>query len=166
MHRDLKPSNILVDIDDCMKLADFGISRFLKEDETTIYTNPRGTQGWMPAEVIEAANQRAKNKDVTIRYKKKSDVEVVGMISFFILTKGEHPFGDGLYDQMSNILKGNPVKLQIHKNHEAREFVSWLIGHNINKRPYADQALKHPFMIRVGNSGRPLKPIVLLLDDE
>ncbi|XP_028395456.1 uncharacterized protein LOC114519511 [Dendronephthya gigantea] len=36
LHRDLKPSNVLVDIEGRMKFADFGISRVLNEDETTV----------------------------------------------------------------------------------------------------------------------------------
>ena len=162
LHRDLKPSNVLVDKDGFMKLADFGLSRVLKEDETTIETDPKGTQGWMPAEVIEA-----KHRGVKGRYKKKSDVHAVGMIAFFILTKGEHPFGEYLHDRMSNILKGDPVNLHILEDLEARGFISWLLSHKIEDRPYVDEALEHPFMARVGNHHeRPSKPIIILRDDK
>lgn len=90
LHRDLKPSNVLVDVKGHMKLADFGISRILNDDATTVYTDPRGTRDWMPAEVIET------DKGKKCRFKKKSDVQVAGMVAFFILTKGEHPFGSSL----------------------------------------------------------------------
>ena len=62
-----------------IKLADFGISRVLNEEETTIYTEVRGTNGWMSAEVIEAMNAKKLG-----RFKKKSDIQVAGMIAFFI----------------------------------------------------------------------------------
>ena len=146
LHRDLKPSNVLVDKDRCLKLADFGLSRVLNEDETTVHTNAEGTEGWMPAEVIEA-----RNRMITGRYKKKSDVQVVGMIAFFILTKGTHPFGDYLHNRMMNIWKGNPVNLRILEDLEACDFILWLIRHNIDDRPYVDEALEHPFMARVEN---------------
>ncbi|XP_028395461.1 serine/threonine-protein kinase/endoribonuclease IRE1-like [Dendronephthya gigantea] len=93
LHRDLKPSNVLVDIEGRMKLADVGISRVLNEDETTVETDAKGTRGWMPPEVIEAIKRNEKG-----RFKRKSDVHVVGMIAFYVLTKGEHRFGSELVE--------------------------------------------------------------------
>ena len=158
LHRDLKPSNVLVDKDGFMKLADFGLSRVLNEDDTTIDTDPKGIEGWMPAEVIEA-----KIQGITGRYKTKSDVQAVGMISFFILTNGEHPFGNYSHDRMTNILKADPVNLHKLEDLESRDFISLLIHHNIDERPYVDQALGHPFMDRVENYKKPSKPIVTVM---
>ncbi|XP_028395460.1 serine/threonine-protein kinase 24-like [Dendronephthya gigantea] len=136
LHRDLKPSNVLVDIEGRMKLADFGISRVLKDDETTVETFAKGTPGWMPPEVIEAIVKKEKG-----HFKRKSDVHVAGMIAFYVLTKGEHPFGSEL-ERMKNILEDNPVNLEKLGNRRARRFVSWLISHKIDDRPYADEALR------------------------
>ena len=140
LHRDLKPSNVLVDIEGRMKLADFGISRVLNDDETTVQTDAKGTQGWMPREVIEAIK-----KDEKGPFKKKSDVQVAGMITFYVLTKGEHPFGSSL-DRMKNISKGNSVNLRKLGDRKARKFVSWLINHKIDKRPYAHEAMRDSFV--------------------
>ena len=150
VHRDLKPSNVLVDVEGHMKLSDFGISRALNEDETTVCTDVKGTHDWMPAEVIEAMNQEEK-----CRFKKKSDIQVAGMIGFFVLTKGEHPFGDGS-DRMRNIVNGNPVALNKLADRNAGTFVSWLINKEIQNRPYAHEALRHSFMSQVaGYNGLP-----------
>ena len=146
LHRDLKPSNVLVDLEGHMRLADFGISRVLNEKDSSIYTHAKGTQDWMPTEVIEAIN-----KEEIGRFKKKSDVQVVGMIAFFISTKGEHPFGPTL-ERMLNISKGNPVNLDMLRDLQVREFISWLISHNIDDRPYAHEALADPFMVHVKKS--------------
>jgi serine/threonine-protein kinase/endoribonuclease IRE1 len=140
LHRDLKPSNVLVDVKGKMRLADFGLSRILREDETTVKTEGKGSDGWMAAEVIES-----RNKGIAGRFKKKSDVQAAGMISFFILTQGDHPFGPWLH-RMANILKGNAVNLENLENVEAREFVSLLISREIDDRPYAGEALAHSFI--------------------
>ncbi len=144
LHRDLKPSNVLVDVEGHMRLADFGISRVLNEDETTVQTDAKGTRDWMPAEVVEAIE-----KGERCRFKKKSDVQAVGMMAFFILTGGDHPFGSSSVDRMRNILKGRPVNLAKLVNFSGRQFVERLICHNITDRPYADEALRHSFMEQV-----------------
>jgi serine/threonine-protein kinase/endoribonuclease IRE1 len=150
LHRDLKPSNVLVDLEGHMRLADFGVSRVLNEGETTVHTGAKGTRDWMPTEVIEVIGKEEKG-----RFKKKSDVQVAGMIAFFISTKGEHPFGPAL-ERMINISKGNPVNLDILDVLQVRKFISWLISHNIDDRPYAPQALADPFMVHVTNSLRKI----------
>lgn len=49
IHRDLKPENILVSIDGVVKLLDFGIARFLKENQTKD-TTVLGTVGYASPE--------------------------------------------------------------------------------------------------------------------
>jgi serine/threonine protein kinase len=154
LHRDLKPSNILVDIEGHMRLADFGISRVLNAEETTVLTHAKGTRDWMPTEVIEAIG-----KEEIGRFKKKSDVQVAGMIAFFISTKGGHPFGPVL-ERMTNIWKGNPVNLDMLHDLQVRKFISWLISHNIDDRPYAHEALANPLMVHVKESLAKISPMV------
>ena len=139
LHRDLKPENILVDIHGHMRLADFGISKILGNNQTTIETGSKGSPGWMAAESLPKEGEKEG------KFKRKSDIQVVGMISFYVLTKGEHLFG-GTYHRTSNIIAGKPVHLQKLTNATARDFVEWLIQHNPKDRPYAEEALKHRFL--------------------
>jgi serine/threonine-protein kinase/endoribonuclease IRE1 len=156
VHRDLKPSNVLVDNEDKMRLADFGLSRVLSDDETTVQTEGKGTEGWMPAEVIETRNQ-----GIVGRFKRKSDIQAAGMIAFFILSKGKHPFGVSMYQRMTNILNGNPVNLDNLDNLDARRFVSWLISHDLSDRPYAHEALTHAFMVQAKDNETNTRPILI-----
>ena len=141
LHRDLKPSNILVSVDGCMQLADFGISRVLSPGETTVLTEAKGTEGWIPPEVIKEIDREGCKG----RYKKKSDVHVAGMVAFFVLTKGDHPFG-ARYERMSNIMKGEPVLMDKVQEPTAKEFISWLISRDIESRPKVGKALEHCFL--------------------
>ena len=138
LHMDLKPSNILVDTQGHMRLADFGLSRELTEGKTTVQTGSKGTKGWMAVE----SNPLLSGGQV--RFKRKSDIQVVGMISFYILTKDGHPFGPELF-RIANIIEGKPY-LEPLTDNKARNFVSCMINHNISERPYVEEALAHPYL--------------------
>ena len=139
LHRDLKPLNILVDTAGHMRLADFGLSRMLDESESTVSSGSKGTPGWIAAESI------AKVKGEKVKFKRKSDIQVAGMICFYILTKGHHPFGDPI-DRLPNIAKGDPVYLDMLSDLNAKRFVSRLISHDINERPYVEEALADHYL--------------------
>ena len=164
LHRDLKPSNVLVDITGRMRLTDFGISRVLDDDQTTFYTCARGTNGWIPPEVIKVIKTGI--SDEKGPFKKKSDIHVAGMIAFFILRKGEHPFGDDKLVWMTNILEGKPLNLENLEDLEAKDFISLLIRRDIDDRPSAKEALRHPFLHQVKIYEELSEPRILLVDDD
>ena len=133
LHRDLKPSNILRNVEDDWLLADFGISRILREGETTQTGDQIGTKNWRSTESYQR------------RYKKKSDIQVAGMVCFHILTKGGHPFGPEI-DRLRNLHDGNPVDLDNLADPVAKDLISWMLKHDPKNRPYAHDALKHPYL--------------------
>ena len=133
IHRDLKPSNILRNVEDDWLLADFGISRILREGETTQTGDQIGTKYWRSTESYQR------------RYKKKSDIQVAGMVCFYILTKGGHPFGREAVI-LQNLRDGTPVDLDNLADLVAKDFISWLLEPNPKARPYAHEALKHPYL--------------------
>ena len=79
LHRDLKPSNVLRDTQGKFLIADFGISRILKDSQTYVSEANRGTQHWIAPEsyiVDEKLFDKA-------RYKPESDVMVgIGLLLF------------------------------------------------------------------------------------
>lgn len=69
----------------------------------------------------------------------KSDIQVAGMLLYFILTYGKHPFGDDMDDILTNIERGIP-KLNT-RNLDLRDLLIWMILKDLNERPNIEQVL-------------------------
>lgn len=74
IHRDLKSQNILLDADGRCKIADFGLSRFFKQELATM-TGQIGTPGWTAPEVFKYGS-----------YDQKVDVYSFGIVLAECLT--------------------------------------------------------------------------------
>uniref|UniRef100_A0A8C1PL59 Serine/threonine-protein kinase ppk4-like n=1 Tax=Cyprinus carpio TaxID=7962 RepID=A0A8C1PL59_CYPCA len=135
LHRDIKPQNVLIDIKGKARLADFGISRRFKQSETTLRTSIAGTRCWKAKETI-------KDK-VNTNYKRSSDIQVAGMLVYYILSGGQHPFGEDV-DCEYNISRGR-YSLEHLDDDVAKDLVEWMINENANERPTVEQTLAHPF---------------------
>jgi len=96
LHRDIKPENILVDAQDQVKIADFGISKLVDPQGTSRFLTDSdrimGTDGYM------APEQRRAEKDIDCR----ADIFSLGVVFYELLT-GELP--EGAFDPPSE--KGN-----------------------------------------------------------
>ncbi|XP_046844898.1 serine/threonine-protein kinase/endoribonuclease ire-1-like [Xenia sp. Carnegie-2017] len=119
LHRDLKPFNVFRDAQGKFLIADFGISRILKDGSKTRVSNAKkGTPHWIaPESFCTDKNQNGKG-----RYKTESDVMTAGMVAFYVATKGDHPF-----KSEENILKGNPVCLDEIKDATFKDLLSWML---------------------------------------
>lgn len=135
LHRDIKPQNVLIDINGKARLADFGISRRLKQNETTLRTSIAGTRCWKAKETID--------EEVNTGYKRSSDIQVAGMLVYYILSRGHHPFGKGIFCEV-NILQGR-YSLEHLDDDVAKDLVEWMINKDPNNRPTVEQSLAHPF---------------------
>jgi serine/threonine protein kinase len=148
LHRDLKPTNILVNVEGEMLLADLGVSRTLPKGQMTYNSGIGGTQGWVAVESLpteDHGNYNLPYADIQVRYKKQSDIQVVGMLCYYILTKGKHPFGRPPIYRSYHILKGNFVVEDL-SDPCAKDLITWMLQHDPGKRPNVHQCLKHPYL--------------------
>ena len=151
LHRDLKPENILVSLQGEMVLSDFGISRKLRKGQTTHKSGEKGTDDWIAVESLlsdmedddDSSNEQAKKQ---VRYKKQSDVQVTGMLLFYILSKGRHPYGKRIYRKV-NLLEGKPVNLGNLDDPVAKDLIGWMLQHDPKNRPRVHHCLQHPYLL-------------------
>ncbi|KAG0638880.1 hypothetical protein HOY80DRAFT_1046658 [Tuber brumale] len=89
------------------------------------------------------------------------DVFSLGCVFYYILSRGEHPFGTRWHREF-NIINNNPDLSHLAPlglaEHEAKDLVSSMISHNPRKRPDATKVLIHPFF------WSPEKQLAFLLD--
>ncbi len=80
------------------------------------------------------------------RWKEKSDIQVAGMVAFYILTKGKHPFGAKI-KQLMNLRNDDPEGLSKLSDHVVKDLLSQMLARELDKRPYVEQALLHPYFL-------------------
>ncbi|KAL2091931.1 hypothetical protein ACEWY4_011729 [Coilia grayii] len=135
LHRDIKPQNVLIDITGKARLADFGISRRLNVEETAVVTSPAGTKCWKSREALE--------EDSGSGFKRSSDIQVAGMLIYYILSCGHHPFGKGSRCE-TNILDGK-YNLELVEDELAKDLIEWMIQAEPSLRPRVEETLTHPY---------------------
>ena len=67
------------------------------------------------------------------------------MVAYYVVTKGKHPFGKES-ERLRNLCDGNPVGLESLSDPTLKDLLSWMLSHDPNDRPSAEEALKHPYL--------------------
>lgn len=158
-------------------ISDFGLCKKLEFDESSFRTNnfnnPTGTTGWRAPEIIsgkvsisgsfvsDSSNNSTAGSSLPLdvgsasnlmnkRLTRAVDIFSLGCIFYYVLSKGDHPFGDRILRE-ANILKGeymlDGIKKTIKERSvciEATDLIRTMIDPNPLLRPTSDQILKHP----------------------
>ncbi|CEP01176.1 hypothetical protein PBRA_008488 [Plasmodiophora brassicae] len=137
VHKDLKPANILITEDLKAKIADMGLSTRLEQSRSSFdfASAGGGSTGWHAAEFMQPD---------TSRLTRSVDIFSVGCIIYYVLTRGQHPFGDS-YQRDAAILKGAYNLDRIRHLPEAVNLIQAMISIVPEQRPSCAEILKHPF---------------------
>jgi calcium-dependent protein kinase len=147
VHRDLKLENILLEegtqktedggynLASC-KLIDFGLATTFEVDQ--VLTSPVGSMHYIAPEVLEQS------------YGYKCDIWSCGVIAYILLC-GYAPFDAANDRDMRELIMMGNVSFddavwQNNVSQEAKEFVSYLLTYEPEKRPDAGEALQHPWI--------------------
>ena len=113
----------------------------------------RGSKNWTPYECHNWDDLRSdevrddSNKPrMQFNWKEKSDIQVAGMLAYYIYTTGKHPFGPKMF-RMMNLHNDNPVGLENLNDPVIKDLLSQMLSRDLDKRPYVEQALHHPYFL-------------------
>jgi len=138
IHRDIKSDNLLMGTDGGVKLADFGYAAQLTQKQQK-RTTVVGTPYWMAPELIRGHD-----------YATKVDIWSLG-IMLMEMVEGEPPYMEfpPLRALFLISTKGIPALKEPHKwSSDLTDFFAKCLEKDPDKRPSADQLLKHSFLNR------------------
>ncbi|KAM9407809.1 tyrosine-protein kinase TXK [Salvelinus alpinus] len=121
LHRDLAARNCLVSDKNVVKVCDFGMTRYVLDNQYTSSTGSKFPVKWSPPEVLHY------NK-----FSSKSDVWSFGVLMWEVFTEGKTPFdGRSNVDVVDEITRGN----RLYRPHKASNDVYKLMYKCWHERP-------------------------------
>jgi len=180
VHRDLKPQNILVNMGKDgrprLLVSDFGLCKKLEGGESSFgatTAHAAGTSGWRAPELLldddapggpmaidpHSSLHSASGSGVVgaelagpnqRRVTRAIDIFSLGLVFYYVLTKGFHPFDCGdRYMREVNIRKGKYGLEHLESlgdySYEAKDLISSMLCSNPKQRPSARDVMSHPF---------------------
>jgi len=141
VHRDIKSANVLVGLNACLKLADFGCS---KRDDLTTSFRTVGSIPWMAPEVIMGKTAEGEGG-----HGRKADVWSLGCV-VIEMASGQRPWGEAFDNPMAGMRRiamteeVPPVPGELPDT--GREMVRSCFARSPQERPWAGELLTHAFL--------------------
>lgn len=146
VHRDIKPHNILITQKGRVLLSDFGLCKMVPHDQSSIAMSHQassGTVGWRAPECILIEEAEKISSNVELRVKKSMDIYSLGILFYFVLSDGRHPFGDRLGREM-RIVGGEEGSLVGITDPSTISLIRRMLSTSPKERPSLEEVLKSP----------------------
>ncbi len=136
VHRDIKLDNILIDLDNNIKICDFGVSKIIKQGD--IMREQCGTPAYIAPEILLDKGYEGFGVDVWS----------AGVVLYAMLS-GTVPFkGGDLKELHGNIIQGNYTKVK-EISSEASHLIKRMLETDPDKRICVEDILTHPWVVGV-----------------
>ena len=140
IHRDIKLDNVLIDLNNNIKLCDFGVGKMIHEGE--ILTDQCGTPAYIAPEILENKGYEGPPVDVW-----SSGVVLYAMLS------GTVPFKANNLNDLQNLIMSGTFKEISDISKESNDLLHKLLQVNPKKRITIDEAMNHPWFNSINNVG-------------
>ena len=137
VHRDLKPENLLLTKEHLLKIIDFGLSNYFRENETDLLSTPCGSPCYASPEMVAG-----KKYDGT-----KIDIWATGIILFAMLC-GYLPFEDKINDILFDKILECKIEFPEYLSEEAIDLINKILVVDPEKRITIPEIKKHNFFLR------------------
>eukprot|EP01064_Diplonema_japonicum_P015181 TRINITY_DN22945_c0_g1_i1.p1 TRINITY_DN22945_c0_g1~~TRINITY_DN22945_c0_g1_i1.p1 ORF type:complete len:293 (+),score=43.43 TRINITY_DN22945_c0_g1_i1:53-931(+) len=131
-HRDLKPENLLLDENGQLRIADFGFSRLLNNQQ--MLQTVCGTPNYMAPEVLKEQGYDGK----------KADIWSCGVIVYAMLA-GYLPFDDPNMNTLCDKIEKGVYRMSRKFSKNAVDIIEKMLTVDPQQRITLDEILKHPF---------------------
>jgi len=142
-HSDIKPENILIGKDGFLKLADFGLSKFLREGQSRrIFDNKEGTPAFQAPECLNDSDDHKFSLFPT-------DVWALG-VTIYQLKYGELPFISRDEEDLTKKIKRDPVELPEDEDEILVDLLNRMLTKDPSKRITVKELCYHPWITKNG----------------
>lgn len=142
VHRDLKPENLLLDFDNRIKIADFGLSNIYRKGEQL--KTACGSPCYAAPEMVSGKMYDGK----------KVDTWSCGIILYVFLC-GTLPFEDPSNSKVYEKILIGDFKRPDHLSKDAKDMINKLLTLDPNERIKIPDIKKHPFFMKYNSNLKP-----------
>ena len=133
VHRDIKLENILLDLNNIIKICDFGVGKLIKPN--TILKDQCGTPVYMAPEIIKGEGYHGFPVDIWS-----------AGVALYIMLSGTLPFNKDKEHSLEYAILNNSIKEIKDISEDANNLLKNILEKDPNKRFTANQILEHPWM--------------------